>query len=704
MRIQKMMGLALGAVGAIWGVGCSGNRPTESRPDHRAEMARGPVAPTTYVTRPLTAVMAADPGSGQVSSSPDTRVDARLLVVTASSGALGANAADPGYLAIVQALRYLGTPYDVFNAATEPALTMERLATGNHGRYYGIVLDVGNLSDGSQSAFSDAEWTVLASYESAFQVRRAAVYTFPEAAYGLSATGEGFDTTATPLSISCTALGTQVFPDVNCAAPISVRNAWAYPAAASDAATLPLFADETGRVFGAIRQHGGGRESLVLTFAQAPSLVHSLGLLYDVVRWVTRGIYLGEHHTYVGSEIDDLLLSTELYGSTESYRIDENDLQALYDWQQAKRAQALTADLRLDWAINGVGATPDDPVTARAQAIGSGFKWINHTWDHPYLNLTIPADATADEWAGTYALALPEIANNNSLIQSLGLLPYNVANIVTPHISGLDNPEVMRAAFDAGVRYLVTDTSQPGPDNGPNPSPNAGMYNSHQPGILMIPRHPTNLFYHVSTPEEWEAAYNFTYRAFWGRDLSYAEIVDVESDMLLQYLLRGENDPWMFHQANTRFFQAGHSLISDLHDRAFEKYAAVSLLPITSPTMDQLGVQVAARMQYDASGASAVIGPGNQLTLSVSGAATVPITGLCTPSAETYAGQKISHLSLPAGGQLVLTLDGCNEGVSTGAPAFCSVAGSALDVSQSVPPSGSFDPAGIPAVGFVPPG
>ena len=44
-------------------------------------------------------------------------------------------------------------------------------------------------------------------------------------------------------------------------------------------------------------------------------------------------------------------------------------------------------------------------------------------------------------------------------------------------------------------------------------------------------------------------------------------------------------------------------------------------------------------------------------------AATVPVTGVCTPSAETYAGQQISYLRLAAGQSVTLSLADCNPGV-----------------------------------------
>ena len=164
----------------------------------------------------------------------------------------------------------------------------------------------------------------------------------------------------------------------------------------------------------------------------------------------------------------------------------------------------------------------------------------------------------------------------------------------------------MRAAFDAGIRFVVGDTSVSGYDN---PSPNAGLYNPLQPQILMIPRRPNNLFYNVSTPDQWMAEYNDLYRSFWGRDLSYNEILDKESDVLLEYLLKGENDPWMFHQPDLRVYGSGRSLLGDLLDQVFAKYGSRVTTPLISPAMEDLGRRVADRMRYNASGVSGTVDP-----------------------------------------------------------------------------------------------
>ena len=77
----------------------------------------------------------------------------------------------------------------------------------------------------------------------------------------------------------------------------------------------------------------------------------------------------------------------------------------------------------------------------------------------------------------------------------------------------------------------------------------------------------------------------------------------------------GNNDPWMFHQANTRDYDGGgHSLLSDLLTATFDKYTAAATLPIVSPTMDDLATRVTNRMTFDASGVVATIQPRTSVT------------------------------------------------------------------------------------------
>jgi hypothetical protein len=611
-------------------MGCGGS-DTDSDHHVAEPSASDPTMPTMG---PLPIAGGANPApvTGMTRASGVT-LEARLLVITADgkSAATGA---------ITSALDYLGTPYEVFNAKSGPDLTAEKLADGSSGRYQGIILDSGDLADGSRCALSDAEWMALTSYEARFGVRRAVMYARPAAAYGL-ALARTVDTKAEALSVQCTAAGRGVFVGTNCDVPLPIAEGNAYGGQPTDGGTQPLLVDGAGNVYAAIRGYEDGRQALVLTFAQSSSALHTLTLVYGVVSWVTRGLFIGERHTYASPQIDDFYLATAIYtGGT--YRLTAGDLQAFARWQEGRRAAPLTARFRSSFAYNAYGAKPpgEDGLTDAALALAPAFDWINHTYAHHVLTAMTYADATA------------AIVENNAYAVGAGLAPFSVENLVTPEISGLDNAEAMRAIYDAGVRQLVSDTSVKGQGN---PSPNAGYWLPSFPQLLAIPRRPNGLAYNVSLPAEWIVKYGATR----GGTFTYDQIIAAVSDVLLRYLLRGENDPWMFHQANVRDIGGGKSLLSELLDATLDKYAARATFPVVSPTMNELAQRVKDRMALNASGVSATIETGARITVRVSGAATVPVTGLCTPSAESYAGQQISHLPMAAGASVTLPLTAC---------------------------------------------
>jgi uncharacterized protein (TIGR03382 family) len=594
--------------------------------------------------RPLAPALSAKTAPPQaLQLAPGVSIDARALIITADGS-------DAAFDAIESALAFLGTPHDVLNATSGPPLTAATLAAGDHGKYQAIFVDLGDLSVGGASAFTSEEWSTLAAYEARFGVRRVAVYAYPTSDYGLVSKGGSVNPETSPIALTCSAAGAAVFVGTNCGNPVIVDEGWAYPAAASSAQTVPLLADGAGNVFAAVTTYPDGREALVLTFAQAPHVFHTLQLAYGLVHWATRGLFLGERHAYLSAQIDDLFLASNIYpGTGTTYRMTGADMQALADWQRARCTNPLTQGLRLAWAANMWGARNGtaDPLTAKAVELGPTFEWMSHTWDH--------ADLTNMSYADAYT----EFALNDQAFRNLGLQPYATGNLVTPMITGLRNPNAMQAAYDVGVRQLVSDTSVDGQDN---PSPNAGRHNAFVPGILEIPRFPTDLDYDVSLPSEWIAA---TFGRE-GRNEDYDEIIARESRVLAGHLLRGANDPWMFHQANARDFGGGRSLLGDLLGATLDLYLAHATFPIVSPTMDELAVRVADRMRLDAAGVVATIEPGDRLTVKVANAARIPITGLCTPGAETYGGQKISYLDLAAGESKTLSLADCNDGGGTG--------------------------------------
>ena len=570
----------------------------------------------------------------------------RLLVIAAT----GDEAVLP---AIRETLDYLGTPYDVHIAAQSGELTAAMLSDGAcFGYYQGIILTTGELgyfnSAGAWgSALTPAEWTTLRQYQASFKIRQATWYTYPQPQFGYNY-GYAVDTTTTPVSATFTPEGASVFSYLNTATPLTIRNAYTYLAAPLGASVSPLLTTADGHALALIHVTPDGREHLSLTFDGNQHLLHSIALGYGLVRWVTNGVFLGERHVYMSPQVDDLLIHNDQWVASTpcgtpfeatgyQHRVTASDLQAVLDWQAAVQLQPTTHALRLSMPFNGYGAVygayePDDLTPfVRRWRVKQAFHWISHTFTHENLD---QANAATTRY---------ELNQNIRMASNLGLPGFTPRTLVTPDVSGLTNRTFLKTAYNIGVRYVVSDTSRPGYNN---PSPNTGIVNALHPGIFMIPRYPNNLFFNVAAPEDWAAEYNCIYRSYWGRDLSYQEIVDFESDRLLTYLLKGDANPWMFHQPNLDAYDGRRTLLTDLLDATLAKYNALYQLPILSPPMHRIGELMIRRAAYNASGVRGTWHPDGSITLRVTRRATIPLTGVSTSGSELYGGQVISHVTV----------------------------------------------------------
>jgi hypothetical protein len=119
----------------------------------------------------------------------------------------------------------------------------------------------------------------------------------------------------------------------------------------------------------------------------------------------------------------------------------------------------------------------------------------------------------------------------------------------------------------------------------------------------------------------------------------------------------------MFHTPNITAYDGVHSVLSDVLDATFAKYDALSQAPIRDLTFGQVGADQKARGLYNASGVKATVTPCTSLTLTATSAATIPVTGVSytasNSTVETYAGLKISNVTLTAGQTVTIPLPAC---------------------------------------------
>ncbi|CAN5694519.1 hypothetical protein BH11MYX3_BH11MYX3_20260 [soil metagenome] len=666
MRFSVVVAPVLGAL--LFSACTASDDPIEGNQGEHAyappELPRLPSTPLGQLTHGATARVRAvetnvmPDGSARVSG--NRRITQKVLL-------LGATGTEPAYLAAKAALDRLGVPYRALIAANELVtgpLLSDGISTCN---YSAVIIGTSSLgyvdpSGAWASAMEPGEWQELADFEAACSAREVVWYGWPGAEFGL-APGAAFDSNAA-VDAKLTVTAQNLFKHVKKTATIPYRHSYGYRATIADPTnTQALITTSDGSVLLATHTGVDGRESMISTVDSSPYLTHSIVLEYDFVRWVTRGMFVGQKRSYFAPQIDDLFLANDMWSTTlhandpaTQYRIVGNDLQSFAGWQTArKNGLPAGSTFKTYLAFNGVGTTTseytDTTLLTAARANASKLAWMNHTWDHENLDAMSKADARI------------EVSKNCQRAFALGFQGFNCAELVTPDMSGLGNANAIQGMLDAGVRFVVSDTSitevlRPG-NPGTNPSFNVGRYNPINARLYHVPRHPTSIFYDVSTPETETDEYNTIYRSYYGRDLSYAEILDKDSEFGLFYLLQGDVDPLMFHQANLRRYNPGalaaRSIYGDWVDAVFTKYLAFFDAPVLTLTQAQIGNAMQARGKFDSCGLTATIVEGataRSLVLSATTGCTIPVTGLSAPfygQVQTYAGDSTTSVVLGAG-------------------------------------------------------
>ena len=168
-------------------------------------------------------------------------------------------------------------------------------------------------------------------------------------------------------------------------------------------------------------------------------------------------------------------------------------------------------------------ASVADDLVSSLSAYQGSFYWISHTYDHPSTLNGLLQSSPAGDIANTppiddidleiltnrYVAGNGTTGSNLDLdpsdvgIKPLNLTNFNPGNIVTPGVTGLNDPNVPGYLFNDGIRFAVSDTSvaattNPPNNNGPNPSPNVGIVNSYANGIYEVPRYPNDVFYNTA--------------------------------------------------------------------------------------------------------------------------------------------------------------------------------------------------------------
>ncbi|MDA0161522.1 hypothetical protein OM076_14695 [Solirubrobacter ginsenosidimutans] len=406
------------------------------------------VAVIAIVALAVPVALAAPP----VQVAPGQTVDLKVLLISADGS-------EPGFGAWKAELDREGVPYDTLQAYTgqtkTATLTDARLADygADHARYQAVILASGDLGHNVTnpggtisylSAFTDAEWAMLAKFERTFGIRRLSDYTAPGPAHGLNTVG---GTSQDGVMANLTPAGKAAFPYLK--GPVQIANddpmvpeTFGYPATpvnTADWQTLLSGPTNNTAFLGIYTHPDDGREEMVMTVASNQFQSHNQLLRHGMLNWVTRGVFLGYQRNYLEVQVDDLFLGddawdpathTTNYDPGAAIRMTPADVDQAMAWSQAH-------GLRLDFAFNGGGSelykeqfsTNTDPLAVKfAQpSVNSAFGFINHTYEHPNL------DCSSTRYIAR------QVTTNLTWARSHGIPVTSEAELVTGEHSGLAN-------------------------------------------------------------------------------------------------------------------------------------------------------------------------------------------------------------------------------------------------------------------------
>jgi hypothetical protein len=264
------------------------------------------------------------------------------------------------------------------------------------------------------------------------------------------------------------------------------------------------------------------------------------------------------------------------------------------------------------------------------------FYWVSHTWAHLSLTCYDFADYV-DEVALTYKNARPDTPDTsndlfqttsyahaqssfkknrdffNELMSTVGSVEIqslwaSFDSLVPPKISGLYNPNSLKAELDEGIFNIVGDNTRNGlnaatayqrtewapercvasvadpndwfnkPDNLTAANPYHALWtvdnpaldtvtaykavNNRYDGQFVLPRWATEIYFDASTDLENTYMYNYiVHRKDPVEEVPFATILQREADRVVNNLVSLRRDAYMFHQANLRFYETSGSPI-----------------------------------------------------------------------------------------------------------------------------------------------
>jgi hypothetical protein len=616
-----------------------------------------------------TGLLALGLGAPGASAATTPRIDLKVLVV---------DNGDSPVQAITAQLKSTGIPYTTVDLtdANRPTITAAFLSDTVNGtpraKYQGVV-----LPNEAPFGAGSAEQTALETYERTYGIPQVDAYTWAHPGVGLeyssysgSLDGQQAGVTAAGRSGYFGYLdGALAFEDNS----PSVMESYGYVATpgtgfTSYVDTAVPGGSGRGSLIG--EYHHDGRRELVVTFAYNQYQQQFRVLARGIVEWLTQGVHLGQARNYFAVHVDDVFAPDSRWDTernctpgdfdcaggegegTTPIRMTAADAQYAAQWQQA---QGFTMDMVYNagsgeqWKTENGGT---DALAAQLLADKAKYRWINHTYTHPFLGCvqdtsTVPWSCAKNANGTTQYMSRSaisaEIRNNHNWGVGKGL-PLNRAELVTGEHSGLrtlpqqpdDNPNLAGALADNGVKWTASDNSRE-----PEQRPVGGSTKT-------VPRHPMNVYYNIGTDAEMVDEYNWVYtsKADGGSGIcennpsstclpapldpatgykSY--IVPMEARTALGHAIGNDPRPHYAHQSNL----AEDRTLYPVMDKVLADYRALFAdnTPIQNLAQAAIGTELQRRANWQAALASGNVTAyriGTTVTITAPGGTQIPVT------------------------------------------------------------------------------
>ncbi|MCK8679736.1 hypothetical protein [Streptomyces lichenis] len=651
------------------GLRFQGGRPGARRGGRSVGIRAGRAAGALLAAALLAGAVPAGPA---VAAAPAPRVDLTVLVVDDGGGAVGAIAAE---------LKSTGVPYRTVKLGEQgrPTITAAFLADTVDGRprarFQGVV-----LPSEAPGGLSAAEQAALTAYQKTYAVPQVDAYTWSHPGVGLDYTSDGgFSGVLDGVRTDVTAAGKAgpfryldgpvVFEDN---AP-QIAESYGYAGRPREGYTsyLDLPVDGGGRASLIGEYARDGRRELVVTFAYNQYQRQFRVLARGIVEWLTQGVHLGRSRNYFSVHVDDVFAPDARWDTERNctpgdidcaggpgeeevpeIRMTAEDARYAAAWQSSS---GFTLDMVYNAGSGELWKTEHggtDALTAQLLADRARYRWINHTYTHPFLGCV--QDVTVVPWRCatnangttqyvTRAEISAQIRDNHNWAVGKGI-SVDRGELVTGEHSGLkilpqqpaDNPNLAGALADNGVKWIASDNSR---DSAQRAVGNART----------VPRHPMNVYYNVGTAAEMADEYNWIYtsRADGGSGIcednpatstcldepldpatGYAAyIVPQEARIALGHVVANDPRPHYVHQSNL----AEERLLYPVLDQVLADYRALYAdnTPLVNPRQSEVGTEFSRRAAWDkalAEGKVTAYRIGDTVTVKAPSGVVAPVT------------------------------------------------------------------------------